>query len=322
MLLKEIDFMDLYLESSVEASRMRGLNGDARLLPPPEALIQELRQLFRAVDQQRQNAPGMTEFAVPFDEVMYRVAVIDDVRSRVYALRKGSSKVPRLIDCGIHDSIIAHLMQIKEGLIVFAGGFGAGKTTAASSFVRDYTMQGALSIALEDPPELPLSGDHGRGRCLQVQVNRKKIDEEVESTLRMAFDLLFISEIRTGAMAKEVINASINGKLIVTTIHADGPVNAVMRLSSLGSDGMTGPSSERVMRDMLGSGLAAVIYISRLTDGRRAATDYLLGGPDVRAKIAANEISGLQNSVNMLRNRLSMNLPITGGGGLHPGEKK
>lgn len=312
MLLKEINFTDLYLESDVEASRMRGLGGDTRLLPPPPALTQELKQLFRAVDQQRQNAPSMSEFAVPFDDVMYRVAIIEDVRNRVYALRKGNSKVPPLLDCGVHPSIVDHLMHLTDGLVLFAGGFGTGKTTAASAFVRDFTMNGALSISLEDPPELPLSGDHGKGRCLQVQVNRKKIDEEVESTLRMAFDLLFISEIRTSAIAKEVINASINGKLIVSTVHADNPVNAVMRLASMGSDGLGGQASERVMRDMLGAGLAAVVYHSRLPDGRRAATDYLLGGPDVRAKIASNEISGLQNSVNMLRNRISMNLPLVG----------
>lgn len=314
MLLKSVDFTDLYLEAAIEASRMRGLNGDARLLPPPEPLLHELKQLYRVVDQQRQNAPGMVEFAVPFDDVMYRVAVIEDVRGRVYALRKGSNRVPPLSECGVHPAIIAHLMRLKEGLVLFAGGFGAGKTTAASAFVRDFTMQGALSIALEDPPELPLSGDYGSGRCLQVQVNRKRIDEEIEATLRMAFDLLFISEIRTPTSAKEVINASINGKLIVSTIHADNPVSAVTRLASLGSDGLAGHAGERVMRDMLGSGLAAVIYMNRLQDGRRAASDYLLGGPDVRAKIAANEIAGLQNSVNMLRNRLTMNLPIQGSG--------
>jgi twitching motility protein PilT len=313
-MLKSLDFTDLYLQSDIEASRMRGLGGDTRLLPPPADLLHELKQLFRVVDQQRQNAPGIAEFAVPFDDVMYRVAVIEDVRGRVYALRKGSSRIPPLSECGIHPAIIAHLTGLSEGLVLFAGGFGAGKTTAASSFVRDYTMQGALSISLEDPPELPLSGDHGKGRCLQVQVNRKNIDEEVEATLRMAFDLLFISEIRTPSMAKEAINASINGKLIVSTLHADSPVNAVTRLASLGSDGMHGQASERVMRDMLGSGLAAVVYMSKLPDGRRAATDYLLGGPDVRAKIAANEIAGLQNSVNMLRNRLSMNMPLVSSG--------
>ncbi len=316
MLLKTLDFTDLYIQRDVEAARMRGLNGNASLVPPPKDLHAEIDRLYRQVELQHKNSPGLMEFALSFDDVMYRVSVIEDVRDRVYALRKGNSFVPRLADCGVHAAIVEHLMRLHEGLVLFSGGFGAGKTTTASSYVREFTMQGALSIALEDPPELPLSGDHGKGRCLQVQVHRKRIDEEVEATLRMAFDLLFISEIRTPAMAKEVINASINGKLIVSTIHADNPVSAVTRLASLGSEGLSGAGTERVMRDMLGSGLAAVVHMSRLGEGRRAATDYLLGGPDVRAKIAANEIAGLQNSVNMLRNRLSLNLPLTADGGL------
>lgn len=308
--LKDVEFTDLYLEADLAASRMRGLGGDQALVPPPDLLLDELRQLYRAVDQQRQNAPHMQDFAVPFDDVMYRVAVIDDVRGRVYALRKGQGRVPTLAECAIHPAIIDHLMKLKSGLVLFAGGFGAGKTTSAAAYIRAYTIGGALSIALEDPPELPLSGDHGKGRCLQVQVNRKHIDEAIEDTLRMAFDLLFVSEIRTSRMAAEVINASINGKLIVSTIHADSPVSAVTRLVTLASDTATGNSGERVIREMLGTGLAAVIYMSKLPDGKRAATDYLLGGPDVRGKIAANEMSGLQNVCNMLKNRLAMNLPL------------
>lgn len=315
MLLKDYPFTDLYLERNLDASRIRGADAGAGLVPPPDDLMDDLHKLYRIVDLQARNAPNMLDFAVPHDDVMYRVAVINDVRGAVFALRKGAMTVPLLTKCGIAEPVIDRLLGLKNGLVLIAGGFGAGKTTTAGAYVRAYTVNGALAVTLEDPPELPLSGDHGRGRCFQIQVNRKEIEAGIEGTLRMAFDMLFISEIRTPVMASEVINASINGKLIVSTIHADSAVNAVSRIMNLAADSGSGgahAATERGMREMLGAGLAAVVYMSKLDNGMRAATDYLLGNGEVKSRIAAGELQGLQNSVNMLRNRISMNLPLDG----------
>jgi twitching motility protein PilT len=313
MQLSELNFTDLYLEASVEASRVRGGEFGRTLTPVPQEWLTELRRLYQAVDQQARNATGMRDFSVPYEDVMYRVAIIDDVRHRVYALRRGASDVPTIDACGIAPSVAQWILARQHGLILVAGGFGTGKTTTASSIARQFAFDGALVVTLEDPPELPLSGDHGAGRILQVQVDRRNIDQEIQQTLRMAFDVLFVSEIRSPSMATEIITASTNGQLILSTIHADSAVNAVSRLATLasGGDARAGAGGEKIVREMLGSGLAAVIYMTKVGESQRAPSEYLLGGPDVRAKISAGEYAGLQNAVNMLRNRITMKLPLT-----------
>lgn len=110
-----------------------------------------------------------------------------------------------------------------------------------------------------------------------------------------------------------MVRASVNGKLIVATVHSDSLVSTISRLVNLSIEGASGGrAAENGIREMLGSGLAGVVFMSRLDAHRRAATEYLMGGPDVRAKISSGEFAGLQNVINMLKNRLSMNMPMEG----------
>jgi len=309
--LDEIPFADLYLEAAPSACRIRAIDGRRGLEALPESVYSDLRRLYEVVVSHARTAADPSHFSVPYEDTLYRVQAIHDVRGTVYALRKGLKQVPDLSSCGIAQPVLDILLEKQYGLILFVGGFGSGKTTAASSFVREMTFRGSMSVTLEDPPELPLSGDHGLGRCLQVQVNRKLIESAIEDTLRMAFDLLFISEIRTPGMAAEAIKASINGKLIVSTMHADSVVSAVSRIISLASESGSG-LSEKNARETLASGLAGIVYMARLPGNRRGATEYLLGGGDVSGKIMSGEYKGLQNVVNNLRNRLNNGLPISG----------
>lgn len=306
--LRDVAFTDLFLEYDLENSRIRGYDHHADLQPLPHDLKDEIRRLYKAVDATYRQSDEAMEFSVPFDDVMYRVAVIQDVRQTVFALRRGAVHLPAFEQCGVDAQIVKKMGQIKSGLVLFSGSFSAGKTTAASSYVLYKTMMGGLSITLEDPPELNLSGDHGRGRCLQVPIEREHIEKAIESTLRMSFDLLFVSEIRTPKIASEVINASINGKLIVSTIHSDGAVSSVSRLASLAQAGAGigggNQAQSRIFQEMLASGLAAVVHMTKLSEDRRAATEYLLGNQETKSKIAAGEFQSLQNSINILKNKL------------------
>lgn len=305
--LKDIQFSDLYISSDVAEARMRSTiaGDDRKLLPLPDLAHDDLRKLFALIESHARTASDDTHFSVPFEDVIYRVQTIRDVRSRVYALRRSAAVVPLLSQCGVVEPVTKYLMSLRAGLVIVAGGFGTGKTTTVSAYVRELAIQGSMVITLEDPPELPLSGDHGEGRILQVNMKRSNVDQEIEDTLRMAFDVLFLSEIRTPAMAAEVVKASINGKLIVSTLHADSAANAVSRLVSLAAEAGKG-FGEKGARETLASGLAAVVYMAKISGSQRAATEYLLGGDSARGKISSGEYAGLQNLVNATRNRLNM----------------
>lgn len=311
--LVDLEFSDMFLVAN-DNHVIRRANSESgeEIVPLEHDYFGDADDLLKKIGEAEAQFQGRKEFSVLHDGVVYRTTVIDDINGKCYAVRKGASKIPSLSECGIHSEIVSHLLQSREGLIIVSGSFSSGKTTTVSSFVKDFCSTGKVVVTLEDPPELPLSGIHGNGRCFQIPVDRTTIDREMEAALRMSFDLLFVSEIRTPAMAKEVIAASINGKMIITTIHSDNVINAIVRLLSLAYRTTNGSDSEeKGLRDMLGEGLLCAMHMSHdIATGRRGVSEYLVRNNDVRAKICANELAGLQNSVNMIRNRLTMNLPV------------
>jgi twitching motility protein PilT len=303
MRLRDAVFKDLYLEEDVLNSRFRGLNNSMLLLPPPEELVEELRMFYRIVDERFRSNEKENDFSIPYDGPMYRVAVIRDVRHRVYALRRSAIITPDFTQIGLLPVVREFLLALKMGFVIFVGSYSSGKTTAVSAFCIEWVCRNAgLGVSLEDPPELSLSGDHGRGRLLQIPVSRETVEREFVNTMRMTFDLLFISEIRTGTMAFDTIDASGNGRLVTSTLHADSIVGAISRIVSMASEKAGGnaggsQSTEKMVRQMLGANLKAIVFMEQVSDHQWAATQYLLHTDSVRAKIQNGEFASIANDV-------------------------
>lgn len=304
--LKELEFSDMYLDAGLKNSRFRR-KGDRLLHPLPEDVLEDCHRLFRYIENTPKTEKEIREFSVPYDDVMYRVSIIPDINGLVYAVRKGTVFIPLLSTCGVDESITNMLLNSTTGLVIIAGSFDTGKTTLASALCLEHSMRGALCITLEDPPELALSGDHGKGRILQVQISRDKIERAIEDSLRMSFDVLFLSEIRTSGMAQEVVNASVNGKRVITTIHADSAVGAITKLIAFGEG--QGVNAQ-VFRETLGSALRAVIYMHKDEKGYRGAKEYILGGQEAASQIASGEYKSLQNLVNRIRSQINLGIPV------------
>ena len=111
-----------------------------------------------------------------------------------------------------------------------------GKTTTAMSIVVDRLNRfGGLAIVIEDPPEARLNGVHGKGRCIQIEADRNQggYAEPLIKALRSGADIILIGEIRDADTADEVIRASQNGHLIISTIHGGSIQQTISRLASL-----------------------------------------------------------------------------------------
>ena len=315
MRLRDFNFSNLYLEDPVQTSRFRSPETGGRLLPPPAEVLPDLTVLYRAVSLAYQRNPKVMDFAVLHDDLLYRVAVIQDINHNngVFALRRGPKSVPTFAQCGIHPAIIAQMLTLTSGLILFIGPFSSGKTTAGSAFLSAFvTATGGLGMTLEDPPELPLSGDHGEGRIFQCQVAREDIDQEISNIMRTTFDILLISEIRTPRMAAEVIQNGSAGRLVVSTLHSDSIHAGLARMGMMAA-GATG-SSDGAMRSSLGllaDSFQVAIEMAQIGTNQWGAVRYLMRDKDVPGKIRNGEFASLQNSIQMQMNRLGQNVVMT-----------
>ncbi len=166
---------------------------------------------------------------------------------------------------------------------LISGGTGSGKTTLLN-VMSGFISESERIITIEDAAELRLQQPHivrletrppnieGRG-----EINQRAL---VRNSLRMRPDRIIIGEVR-GAEVLDMLQAMNTGHDgSMTTIHANSPRDALIRLENMVE--LTGLGlGLRPVRQQIVSALSVVIQVARLSDGRRRV-------------VSIQEITGLQ----------------------------
>ncbi|MDU4612463.1 MAG: ATPase, T2SS/T4P/T4SS family, partial [Staphylococcus epidermidis] len=125
-----------------------------------------------------------------------------------------------------------HFMKKKQGLLLFSGPTGSGKSTLMYQMVLYAHQNLNLNvISVEDPVEQILNG------ITQISVNEKagiNYESSFKAILRCDPDVILIGEIRDSTVAKYVIQASLSGHLVLSTMHANDCKGALLRLLEMG----------------------------------------------------------------------------------------
>ncbi|PNZ27097.1 competence protein ComGA [Staphylococcus petrasii] len=125
-----------------------------------------------------------------------------------------------------------HLMNKKQGLILFTGPTGSGKSTLMYQMVLyAYEKLNLNVITIENPVEQLLKG------ITQVSINKKAGIDYISSfkaILTCDPDVILIGEIRDAEVAKCVIQASLSGHLVLSTMHSSNCKGAILRLLEMG----------------------------------------------------------------------------------------
>jgi twitching motility protein PilT len=232
MKLTTIDFVDLYV--GPDFCDITGLEDINKRTPVP-ILFQEDIEHFRLVCQKKFEALREEEFSLEIDQVTFRVTVYQDIAGKnIFTLRRSATTIRKLTDLGFSAPVLQLLLaKDLRGLILIAGEMASGKTSTASSLIAERLKQyGGIGMSIEDPPETALNGEHGQGRCIQLPVSRRRggYREILTRAMRSGANMILVGEIRDDDTAIEALRASINGHLIISTIHAGSIVQAIERL--------------------------------------------------------------------------------------------
>ncbi len=155
--------------------------------------------------------------------------------------------------------------------IMISGGTGTGKTTFLNVLSR-FIPPDERIITIEDSAELQMKQEHvvrletrppnieGRGEITQRDL--------VRNSLRMRPDRIILGEVR-GKEAVDMLQAMNTGHDgSLTTIHANSPRNALMRLETIVAMAELNIPNEAI-RKYIGSAINVLIHLSRLMDGTR-----------------------------------------------------
>lgn len=118
-----------------------------------------------------------------------------------------------------------------HGIILVTGPTGSGKTTTLYSGLSHLNTRERNILTVEDPIEYMLPG------IGQTQVNTKvdmTFARGLRAILRQDPDIVMIGEIRDRETAAIAVQASLTGHLLLSTLHTNTAIGAVMRLQDLG----------------------------------------------------------------------------------------
>jgi Tfp pilus assembly pilus retraction ATPase PilT len=259
--ISQLEFSDLYLGHPSLDDRFSDVPAaDANPLPAGPSLRNDLDQLIKVCRGELDAAPSAKEFKVSHDGVAYRVSVMKTLAGDVFVLRKIANTIFSLTELGIPRAYVRQLMtRDLSGLMVVSGSAKAGKTMTACAIVKDrLAAYGGIAVTGEDPVEMPLEGSYGQGVCFQTETphSNQGFAEAFRHLTRWGAKIILVDEIRDPETAVEVLQASVSGHLIVTTMQAESLIQTITKLHSLANCILSPGSAQALMAD----GLLGVLH--------------------------------------------------------------
>lgn len=193
------------------------------------------------------------------------------------SIRKFSKDPLETSDLIAFNSLTQPMAELMDGIVkarlnvVISGGTGSGKTTLLNCLSRSIPEDERI-VTIEDAAELQLKQDHvvrletrpanieGRGEIGQREL--------VKNCLRMRPDRIILGEVRASEALDmlQAMNTGHDGSL--TTVHANTPRDALMRLETMVS--MAGLNLSPIsMKRYISSAIEVIIQATRLVDGTR-----------------------------------------------------
>ncbi len=221
------------------------------------------------------------------------------IRGACITIRKFAKRalsLEDLIDFGTLTPQIARFLTrsvvVKKNILV-SGGTGSGKTTLLNVFSGSIPPAERI-ITIEDAAELRLPQPHvvsleSRPPNLEGK-GEITIRDLVRNALRMRPDRIIVGECRGGEALDmmQAMNTGHEGSM--TTIHANSPREALIRLETLClMAGLQLPSA--ALRDQISQSIHVVVHQARLSDGSRRITSVSeVAGMDEGGEIRVRDI--------------------------------
>ncbi len=148
---------------------------------------------------------------------------------------------------------LQELISHPNGIILVTGPTGSGKTTSLYAMLNELNQNTRNILTIEDPVEYDLPG------IGQMQVNPKvemTFAKGLRAILRQDPDIVMVGEIRDKETAEIAIQASLTGHLVLSTLHTNSALGAIVRLIDMGiepfllSSSILGLIAQRLVRTL------------------------------------------------------------------------
>jgi twitching motility protein PilT len=238
----------------------------------------------------------------------YEIPTLARFRVNVFEDRNGVGAVLRQIPIDIITAeklnlprACLDLCALSKGLVVVTGPTGSGKSTTLAAMI-DYINKTRSDhiITIEDPVEFV----HKNIKCLvnqrEVGQTTKSFKAALRAALREDPDIVLVGEMRDLETIAIAIETAETGHLVFGTLHTTTAVSTVDRIiDQFPTDRQ---SQIRVMLSESLKGVVAQVLCKRISGGRIAALEIMLGSTAVSSLIREGKTFQLASVMQTSKN--------------------
>ena len=208
-------------------------------------------------------------------------------------------QIPDFDWAGFPIELAERLVAFRNGLVLFCGVTGAGKTTSLAMIINLLCQRsGCRVVTIEEPieyrfPQHPGSVVSQR----EVGTDVRSFDEGLKFALRQDPDVILVGEIRDRETAQTALRAAETGHLVFATMHTRDAKGAISRYTDLFNQ-----DTQQEIRSQLAGGLRAVVsqhLLRSFTDDlkRVLALETLFNTSQVAVAIRNGKLESIDNTI-------------------------
>lgn len=209
------------------------IDGDLKPLGDMPLGPDDLERIVRELTGQRYDEfaeRGELDFTYQAPNARLRVNVFRQRGLPAAALRLIAEEIPGIDQLGL-PPVIHDFAKMMQGLVLFTGPTGSGKSTTMAALINEINASRAGHIiTLEDPIEYI----HQHNKSV---VNQREVGEDTGSfsnalraALRQDPDVILVGELRDLETISTAVTAAETGHLVLATLHTSTAAGAVDRI--------------------------------------------------------------------------------------------
>jgi type IV pilus assembly protein PilB len=231
--------IDPQASSTVVRLRVDGILRDLMQVPMQlqESLVSRIK-ILASMDIAERRAPqdGRIMVRVGPTKLDLRVATLSTHYGEKVVIRLLDPRAARISfsDLGLSSgqlNLVTEILSNPQSMFLVTGPTGSGKTTTLYAALNLVRSRAVNVITVEDPIEYMLEGIN------QVQVHTKAgrtFAKCLRSILRQDPNVIMVGEIRDAETAEIALTAAQTGHMVLSTLHTNDSISAIMRLADLG----------------------------------------------------------------------------------------
>jgi twitching motility protein PilT len=218
------------------------------------------------------------------------VNVFSQQGSYSIVMRKLESRVPTIDELGLPDCF-KKMAREKNGIILFTGATGTGKTTSLAAILDEINRSEPLHVVtLEDPVEYLHQSKNATFNQRELGHDFDTFANGLRAALRQAPHVILVGEIRDRETMEIALNAAETGHLVFSTLHTVSAGHTINRIL-----GMFSTEEERQVRSRLAEALRWVVgqrLLPKRKGGRVAIFEIMQNNIRVKDSIINGEREG------------------------------